>query len=287
MFVLVRTSNASAGEFQDLVADGRPLYRHVAERLAEWAAPHRGESGYSLVGAVVGATYPGSSPSSARRCPGVLFLVPGYGTQGGSAADVAAAFDAEGLGAIVNNSRGLTFAYKRPAASPGFGDDWQAAIAGGRPRDDRRPRRTLDRLEAPEGLIVPGGPSRLARTEEPEGQAQGPAEGRVDPRGFERGGHPTRGVGLGGIDDPGQGAGIGEETMTRTWGELGAHRARWRVSSPSAPREVRFTSRIWARPEAAEPSARIETGISPAGARKVASIWPGAFSSRRTGVQPS
>ena len=128
VFVLVRTSNASAGEFQDLVADGRPLYRHVAEHLARWAAPGRGAMGYSLVGAVVGATYPAELAALRQALPGVLFLVPGYGAQGGTAADVAAAFDANGLGAIVNNSRGLTFAYKRPELRAQFGDDWQAAI---------------------------------------------------------------------------------------------------------------------------------------------------------------
>jgi orotidine-5'-phosphate decarboxylase len=128
VFVLLRTSNASAGEFQDLASGGRSLYRHVAEHLARWAAPLRGPSGYSLVGAVVGATYPAELAELRGALPGVLFLVPGYGAQGGTAASVAAAFDAEGLGAIVNNSRGLTFAYKQPALKQRFGDDWQAAI---------------------------------------------------------------------------------------------------------------------------------------------------------------
>ncbi|HEV3168203.1 MAG TPA: orotidine-5'-phosphate decarboxylase [Isosphaeraceae bacterium] len=129
VFVLVRTSNPSAGEFQDLVADGRPLYRHVAERLAEWAAPHRGRSGYSLVGAVVGATYPRELEELRSALPGVLFLVPGYGAQGATACDVAAAFDTEGLGAVINSSRGVTFAYERPDLLERFGADWQAAIA--------------------------------------------------------------------------------------------------------------------------------------------------------------
>ncbi len=128
IFVLVRTSNPSAGEFQDLVADGRPLYRHVAEHLAGWAAPGRGAMGYSLVGAVVGATYPAELAALRQALPGVFFLVPGYGAQGGTAADVAAAFDAQGLGAIVNSSRALTFAYKRPELRAQFGDDWQGAI---------------------------------------------------------------------------------------------------------------------------------------------------------------
>lgn len=128
VFVLVRTSNASAGEFQDLVAEGRPLYRHVAEHMARWAEPERGETGYSLVGAVVGATYPAELAALREALPGVLFLVPGYGAQGGTAADVAAAFDGDGLGAIINNSRGLTFAFKKPALRDRFGDDWQGAI---------------------------------------------------------------------------------------------------------------------------------------------------------------
>jgi orotidine-5'-phosphate decarboxylase len=127
VFVLVKTSNASAGEFQDLVADGKPVYRHVADRLVRWAKDHTGDSGYSLVGAVVGATYPAQLAELRAALPGVIFLVPGYGTQGGSASDVAPAFDAEGFGAVVNNSRGLTFAYNRPAFAR-FGNDWQAAI---------------------------------------------------------------------------------------------------------------------------------------------------------------
>src|SRR5579864_3750635 len=77
VFVLVRTSNPSAGEFQDLIAEGRPLYRHVAERLAKWAAPYRGDSGYSLLGAVVGATYPEQLSELRADLPGVFFLVPG------------------------------------------------------------------------------------------------------------------------------------------------------------------------------------------------------------------
>jgi orotidine-5'-phosphate decarboxylase len=129
VFVLVRTSNMSAQEFQDLVTkDGRPVYRHVAERLAQWAEPYRDASGYSLAGAVVGATYPDQLAELRAALPGVFFLVPGYGAQGGSAADVAAAFDENGLGALINNSRGLTFAYTRPAFAR-FGANWQDAIA--------------------------------------------------------------------------------------------------------------------------------------------------------------
>ena len=127
LFVLIRTSNASAIEFQDLVSDGKPLYRHVADRVNTWAAPHRSASGYSLLGAVVGATYPEQLAELREAMPGVFFLVPGYGTQGGSAADVASAFDENGLGAIINSSRGLTFAYQRPAFAK-YVADWQRAI---------------------------------------------------------------------------------------------------------------------------------------------------------------
>jgi len=127
LFVLVRTSNPSAGDLQDLVSEGRPIYRHVAERLAGWASGHRGVCGFSHVGAVVGATYPEQLAELREALPGILFLVPGYGAQGGSASDVAAAFDADGLGAVVNSSRGLTFAYKRPAFAR-FGGDWQGAV---------------------------------------------------------------------------------------------------------------------------------------------------------------
>lgn len=128
VFVLVRTSNPSAREFQDLVADGKPLFRHVADRLAGWAGPSRGPSGYSSVGAVVGATYPEELAELRAALPGVLFLVPGYGAQGGTARDVAAAFDDRGLGALVNSSRGVTFAYEREPYRSRFGADWRRAV---------------------------------------------------------------------------------------------------------------------------------------------------------------
>jgi orotidine-5'-phosphate decarboxylase len=128
IFVLVRTSNSSAGEFQDLLVDGEPLYRHVADRVRRWAEPHRGEAGYSLVGTVVGATYPDQLAELRDRMPGILFLVPGYGSQGGAGSDVAGAFDPMGLGAIVNNSRGITQAHERPAYRARFGTNWQSAV---------------------------------------------------------------------------------------------------------------------------------------------------------------
>jgi orotidine-5'-phosphate decarboxylase len=128
VFVLVRTSNASAGEFQDLKTDGLPLYRHVARRLMKWAGGHQGSSGYNLVGAVVGATYPQELKELRAAMPGILFLIPGYGTQGGTAGDIAPAFDEHGLGAIVNNSRGITFAYERPPYRDRFPGNWQGAV---------------------------------------------------------------------------------------------------------------------------------------------------------------
>jgi orotidine-5'-phosphate decarboxylase len=128
IFSLVRTSNASAREFQDLISDGKPIYRHVAERLNGWAAPQMGESGYSLLGAVVGATYPAEQAELRAAMPGILFLVPGYGTQGASASDVAPAFAPDGLGAIVNNSRGLIFAYAKAAFKEKFKTNWQGAV---------------------------------------------------------------------------------------------------------------------------------------------------------------
>ncbi len=128
LFVLVRTSNPSAREIQDLVADGRPIYRHVADLVKTWSAPDRDASGYGLLGAVVGATYPEQLAELREALPGVIFLVPGYGAQGGTARDVAAAFDADGLGAVVNNSRGLAFAYLRKDLASRFGSEWQRAI---------------------------------------------------------------------------------------------------------------------------------------------------------------
>ena len=128
VFALVRTSNPSARDFQDLVASGKPIYRHVAEQLNGWAQPFRDETGYSLLGAVVGATYPAELAELRAAMPGVIFLVPGYGAQGGTAKDVAAAFDDEGFGAIVNNSRGIVFAYRQPELLAKHAGNWQRCI---------------------------------------------------------------------------------------------------------------------------------------------------------------
>jgi orotidine-5'-phosphate decarboxylase len=111
VFVLVRTSNAGAGLFQDLVSDGKPLHRHVAAAVAEWNATTLGACGLGDVGAVVGATHPRELAELRGAMPDVWFLVPGYGAQGASAADVRAAYRPDGLGAVVNSSRGITFPF--------------------------------------------------------------------------------------------------------------------------------------------------------------------------------
>ncbi len=113
LFVLVKTSNPSSGEFQDRLVDGgRPLYEHVGEKVAEWGAQHMGSS-YSYVGAVVGATYPQAGKIMRRLMPKTYILVPGYGAQGGKGADLVHYFNQDGLGAIVNSSRGIIAAYKQ------------------------------------------------------------------------------------------------------------------------------------------------------------------------------
>ena len=112
LFVLVRTSNPGGGLFQNLVCDGRPVYRHVGEAVERWNAAGLGACGLGDVGAVVGATHPNELAELRAALPGVWFLVPGYGAQGGTAADVRAAYRADGLGAVVNSSRGVTFPFK-------------------------------------------------------------------------------------------------------------------------------------------------------------------------------
>ena len=111
-FILVKTSNPSSGDFQDRLVEGRPLYEWVGEKVAEWGQYFMGES-YSYVGAVVGATYPEMGKVLRKLMPKSFILVPGYGAQGGKAKDLVHYFDEEGLGAIVNSSRGIIAAYKQ------------------------------------------------------------------------------------------------------------------------------------------------------------------------------
>jgi orotidine-5'-phosphate decarboxylase len=130
VFVLVRTSNPGARDFQDLSGtDGIPLYEKVAEWVEKKSLESCGECGLGFVGAVVGATYPEDLIRLRRLMPHAWILVPGYGAQGGSAADVAGAFLSSGLGAIVNNSRGIIFAFKNPAyRSVVMQKGWQSAV---------------------------------------------------------------------------------------------------------------------------------------------------------------
>jgi orotidine-5'-phosphate decarboxylase len=123
VFVLVRTSNKGAGQFQDLDCGGRPLYQHVAAAVAAWADENLGACGMGDVGAVVGATHPRELALLRQMLPPVIFLVPGYGVQGGGAADVAAAFRPDGTGAIVNSSRGIIAAFRPDAPN------WESAVA--------------------------------------------------------------------------------------------------------------------------------------------------------------
>lgn len=112
IFVLVKTSNPSSGEFQDRLVDGKPLYELVGKMVDEWGQSHMGDS-YSYVGAVVGATYPEMGKVLRKLMPKTYILVPGYGAQGGKAKDLVPYFNKDALGAIVNSSRGIIAAYKQ------------------------------------------------------------------------------------------------------------------------------------------------------------------------------
>lgn len=113
IFVLVKTSNPSSGELQDLkLENGQTVYEHVAELVEEWGKEIRGKYNYSSVAAVVGATYPKQLEEIRKKAPHTYFLIPGYGAQGGKAEDIALGFEANGLGGIVNASRSLMCAYK-------------------------------------------------------------------------------------------------------------------------------------------------------------------------------
>ncbi|MFT8593321.1 MAG: orotidine-5'-phosphate decarboxylase [Bifidobacterium sp.] len=120
IFVLVRTSNPSSDEFQELMTEnGERLYEHVADRVEQWGAESLGTHGFSRVGAVVGATHPQVGAALRARMPHTMFLIPGYGAQGGTASDVAAMFDIHGEGAIVNSSRGIIGAWRKDPACKG------------------------------------------------------------------------------------------------------------------------------------------------------------------------
>ncbi|MBO5364913.1 MAG: orotidine-5'-phosphate decarboxylase [Clostridia bacterium] len=119
IFVLVKTSNKSSGELQDLKSEGKYIYEHMAELVKTWGSDLIGVNGYSSVGAVVGATYPEQAEALRSQMPHTYFLVPGYGAQGGKAEDVAKSFNKDGLGAIVNASRSIMCAYQKQGGTLG------------------------------------------------------------------------------------------------------------------------------------------------------------------------
>ncbi len=118
IFVLVKTSNPSSGELQDLIVNGQPLYAQMATLVNRWGEGLEGRYGYTPVGAVVGATYPKQLKELRTVLNKAYILVPGYGAQGGGAQDVAAAFDKNGLGALINSSRGIMCAWQKNGYAP-------------------------------------------------------------------------------------------------------------------------------------------------------------------------
>ncbi len=128
IFVLVKTSNPSSVELQDLRSDARPVYERLAARVGEWAGAHLGECGYSAVGAVVGATFPQELAALRAAMPGAIFLVPGFGAQGGKAEDTVPAFDARGRGAVINSSREIIFAFRKPEHKGLAADRFEDAV---------------------------------------------------------------------------------------------------------------------------------------------------------------
>ena len=129
MFVLVKTSNPGSGTLQDLTCQGRPVYHAVADLVERLANETLGQCGYGSIGAVVGATYPQLLGDLRAEMPHSWFLVPGYGSQGAAAKDVAGAFDAGGFGAIVNSSRAIIFAHHRKDLAARYGESrWQEAV---------------------------------------------------------------------------------------------------------------------------------------------------------------
>ena len=134
LFILVKTSNPSSGEFQDRQiadAENRPLYEVVGEQVAKWGEAHMGDA-YSYIGAVVGATYPDMGKILRKVMPKSYILVPGYGAQGGKGADLVHFFNEDGLGAIVNSSRGIIAAYQQEKyasfGAENFGEASRSAV---------------------------------------------------------------------------------------------------------------------------------------------------------------
>ena len=132
IFVLVKTSNPSSGELQDRLVDGKPVYELVGEQVAAWGEECMGNGAYSYVGAVVGATYPEQGKVLRKVMPKTFILVPGYGAQGGKGADLVHFFNEDGLGAIINSSRGIIAAYQQEQyahfGERGYADAARAAV---------------------------------------------------------------------------------------------------------------------------------------------------------------
>jgi len=142
IFVLVKTSNPGSKDFQDLQTDGRTIYEHVAAGVEALAARTAAGATYGAVGAVVGATWPRQLDALRASMPHTWILVPGFGKQGGRAADVRGAFHADGLGALVVSARDVIFAHARPEMNDGLGaNQWQTAV-------ERACRDMIDRLAA-------------------------------------------------------------------------------------------------------------------------------------------
>lgn len=117
LFILVKTSNPSSGDLQDIVTNAGTIAEHVAQLVHKYALRDRGKSGYSSIGAVVGATYPEEQQMFREAMPYSLFLVPGYGTQGGKGKDITNAFNTDGFGALISASRSIIYAYEKDNAS--------------------------------------------------------------------------------------------------------------------------------------------------------------------------
>ena len=127
IFVLAKTSNPGSKSFQEQTVGDDKLFELVADHLQSLAAKSKGKSGYGNVGAVVGATWPEELTALRKRMPNVIFLIPGFGAQGGSAADVAGGLDENGLGGVINSSRGIIFAYEKPEFESIV--NWQDAVS--------------------------------------------------------------------------------------------------------------------------------------------------------------
>jgi orotidine-5'-phosphate decarboxylase len=150
IFILVKTSNPGSKDFQDLAADGHTIYEHVAKGVEQFAARTAEGRPYGAIGAVVGATWPRQLDAMREAMPHAWILVPGFGRQGGRAADVQGAFHDDGLGALIVSARDVIFAHARPEMNAGLADaQWQTAV-------DRACRDMIDRLAAD----TPGGKLR-------------------------------------------------------------------------------------------------------------------------------